>query len=293
MKELITVLTPVYNRREKLNKLYESLCDQNVKNFVWLIIDDGSTDNLYTDIETMMNNSPFDIVYKYKENGGKHTALNIGADMLETELVFIVDSDDVLTDDATQVIQEEWEKIKDDTLAGMVFLKGYSNGEVIGDRFPGTGIFNDIDIRSRYRVKGDKAEIWKSDILKQHKFPVFDNEKYQGENYVWQKIAFEYDMMYINRIIYIAEYLEDGLTKTGRILKIKSPLGAMENAKISFDKRFPLRKRVKNALLFICYGKFAGKSYKEIVKESDSAVLIEVNYIFGYLLYLYWKHKYL
>lgn len=293
MDKLITILTPVYNRRKQMKNLYDSLCNQDVQNFVWLVIDDGSTDDLYDEILKMKEEAPFEITYQYKENGGKHTALNMAFELLETELTFIVDSDDTLKKYATEMIECEWNKVRDKDLSGIAFHRGYSNGKIDGDPFPEDGIYNDIDVRTRYRVGGDKAEVWRSDLLKQYKFPVFPGEKYMGEKYVWQKIALNYDMMYINKIIYIFEYLDGGLTKTGRILKIQSPLGGMECSKIAFNERYPLREKIKNALLFVCYGKFAGKSFLRIVKESEATKLIIANYIGGYLIFLYWKHKYL
>ena len=41
----ITVFTPTYNRAKSIHRVYESLLEQTYKNFIWLIIDDGSTDN--------------------------------------------------------------------------------------------------------------------------------------------------------------------------------------------------------------------------------------------------------
>ena len=40
----LTVFTPAYNRASTLPRTYESLCDQECKEFIWLIVDDGSTD---------------------------------------------------------------------------------------------------------------------------------------------------------------------------------------------------------------------------------------------------------
>ena len=41
----LTVFTPAYNRAHTLPRTYESLLAQNCKDFVWLIVDDGSADN--------------------------------------------------------------------------------------------------------------------------------------------------------------------------------------------------------------------------------------------------------
>lgn len=72
----VTILTPTYNRKELLSKLYESLQLQKDKDFEWLIVDDGSTDGTSEIINQFISNADFSIRYELKENGGKHTALN-------------------------------------------------------------------------------------------------------------------------------------------------------------------------------------------------------------------------
>lgn len=293
MQELVTVLTPVFNRKHKIGNLFRSLQAQTVQNFRWLIIDDGSTDGLAELIPEIEEQANYTVQYCYKENGGKHTALNLGFQMVETELTFIVDSDDMLTPDAIESIEKVWSAVASNRLAGVSFLRGYSEEQVIGDRFPSEGIYNGIDIQFRHKIGGDKSEVWRTDILKKYRFPVFEGEKFQGENYIWWQIALEYDLYYVNQIIYITEYLVGGLTRSGKPLRIRNPLGGMENSRMGLDKRFPLRERCKRAWLYVCYGKFAGKRFGEIVKGSGYPILIGCNYPFGLLLYKYWKHKYL
>ena len=107
----ITILTPTYNREKLLHKLYKSLCNQKDKDFEWIVVDDGSNDNTDEYIETIQKKADFPIRYYKKNNGGKHTALNYGCQYVKTKLVFIVDSDDTLTDDAILTIQRIYEKI--------------------------------------------------------------------------------------------------------------------------------------------------------------------------------------
>jgi len=86
----VTILTPTYNRKELLSKLYESLQLQKDKDFEWLIIDDGSTDGTSEVINQFISNADFSIRYELKENGGKHTALNYAYQFIESPLTFIV-----------------------------------------------------------------------------------------------------------------------------------------------------------------------------------------------------------
>lgn len=96
---LITVVTPSYNRFHTLPALYNSLQAQTSKCFEWLIVDDGSTDDTEALVETFIPDN-YKLRYIKKENGGKHTALNVAFLNVYTPLTFIVDSDDVLTPDA-------------------------------------------------------------------------------------------------------------------------------------------------------------------------------------------------
>ena len=81
---------------------------QTNKNFEWLIVDDGSTDNTEDLVNRFKDVSSFKIRYIKKKNGGKHTAINCGVNLAEGFLFFIVDSDDQLTKDAIEKLYK-WE----------------------------------------------------------------------------------------------------------------------------------------------------------------------------------------
>ena len=91
-KPILTVFTPAYNRADLLTRCYESMCKQTNKNFIWMIVDDGSTDNTREISESWVKNTKdFQVIYIYKENGGKHTALNIGTREATGDLILILD----------------------------------------------------------------------------------------------------------------------------------------------------------------------------------------------------------
>lgn len=294
MDKMITILTPTYNRANLLENCYKSLINQTNKEFKWLIIDDGSTDNTKEIVDTWIKESIIEIEYIYKNNEGKHTALNLGFEKVNTELTFIVDSDDVLTSDAIDTITYDWKIYNSSSISGLSYLRGFSKNDVIGDSFPNTYVeYNPIDIQFRNKISGDKAEVWRTDILKKYKFPVYEGEKFQGENYVWWQIALKYNMLYINKIIYITEYHVGGLTRSGRKLRVNCPLGGMDNSKMGFDRRFPIRERLKRGILFNCYAFFRKDNKTNRFKETNNhLILVGITYPFGWLLYLYWK-KYL
>ena len=292
VKKTVAVVTAVYNRKDTMKRLFESLKTQTSKDFYWLIVDDGSDDNIFDDIQAYRDEADFEIEFFSKENGGKHTALNLAFEKVDSDLFFTVDSDDYLTKDAISTIVCDWKNLKNnDRICSIIYLKGYSQSKVIGEPFQVDHIIaNDIDMRERHYVAGDKAEVFRSDLLKKYRFPVYEGEKFQGENYVWWQLAAERDSYYVNRIIYIGEYLNGGLSKSGRCLRISCPRGGMDNSKMGMKTIFPLKKRVKRAILYVCYSKFAGLKAKNAIGNSGFPALATICYLPGVLLYAYWKN---
>ena len=127
MKPCLTILTPLYNRSEFIERLYYCLCAQSRKDFQWLIIDDGSTDRCDDKINEYLEYSEFPIDYVYKENGGKHTALNYSHPYIKADWVLILDSDDMLTGDAVESAASYIEKYGETADIGVIsFQRGHS-----------------------------------------------------------------------------------------------------------------------------------------------------------------------
>lgn len=216
----LTVFTATYNRADLLKRLYESLKQQTEKRFEWLIIDDESTDNTVSNIQQWVGeNNGFEINVVKQTHGGKHRALNVGFDIAKGDYFFIVDSDDQLTTDAIENIYKWILQIDPlDKYAGISGLKISEKGIVWGGS--GHNNYEYIDATGFERRKldlcGDKAEIYKTSILRENKFPEFEGEDFVTEEVCWLNIAHKgYKLRWHNTPIYICEYLEDGLTKNG------------------------------------------------------------------------------
>ena len=110
MEYKFTIFTPTYNRADLLKKLYESLKNQSFKNFEWLIVDDGSTDNTCETIQGFQEENIIDIRYIKKENGGKQRAYNVGVENAKGELFICLDSDDIYVENGLEIILKYWEK---------------------------------------------------------------------------------------------------------------------------------------------------------------------------------------
>lgn len=226
----ITVFTPTYNRAHTLPDLYLSLKKQTYDDFEWLIIDDGSTDNTQQLVQTWIQaQNHFPIRYYKQPNGGKHRAINKGVKLCDSELFFIVDSDDRLTNDALSEVVSQVDSIPSkDTIkyVGVCGCRGYSPEQLIGTTFLGETLDCTCLERSRYGISGDKAEVFYTQILKSYPFPEYVGENFITECVVWDKIAADgYSFRYFNKIIYLCEYLEDGLTHQGLELYYRNPNG--------------------------------------------------------------------
>lgn len=292
----ITVLTPTFNRAHTLPILYKSLLGQTCNDFEWLVVDDGSVDNTESLILGYMEEGKLNIKYIKQENGGKHRALNSGISEINSALTIIVDSDDYLSADAIETIANYNEKHKDNKkIAGFSFLKAYpSTGSVIGDNYPQEEFEdNYIECRIKKDVKGDKAEVFYTDILKKYNFAEFENEKFLSEDVVWIEMAKSYDMVYINKPIYFCEYLEGGLSKSDKKIKFNSPLGSMYRGKQLMYEKMNVKTRIKGAIIYNCYKKEIKGELPDILKITrlKDKVLVALTKWLGNIYNRKWKKE--
>lgn len=251
----ITILTPTYNRASLLPRLFESLLRQTNKDFEWIVVDDGSTDDTREVVANLKEKcgGAFPMGYVYKVNGGKHMAINIGAERARGELLFIADSDDLLTDDALETVANSWHDISDDkSFAGIAGLDiAMDTREVIGSGLPQEHIdCNAIDIRYRHHVTGDMKEVFRTEVLREFPFPEFAGERFCPEQLVWFRMARRYRLRYINKPIYIADYQPDGITAGITRARMRNPSASMLTYAELTECPVPFLVKVKAAINF-------------------------------------------
>ena len=218
---MITILTPTYNRSREIVNLFESLKMQTDKNFEWVIVDDGSNDDTYLVLNSIKNTEPdFEIKIHRQDNGGKHRAINAGLKLVKGEWTFIVDSDDVLVPNAISMVSL-WinESEADSCIAAVSGLRASKENLSLIGKKPKFNGNSHIDVsyikRRKYNLLSDKAEIYRTDILKKYPFMEFEGENFITESTVWNEIAKAgYKIRYYNEIIYLGDYLDGGLTKS-------------------------------------------------------------------------------
>lgn len=117
----LTIFTPSYNRKEELERAYNSLLNQTNLNFIWMIVDDGSSDGTSDYIKEIQKNAPFNIEYYYQENKGKPYAFNYGVELGKTDYFFEIDSDDWLVKQGVEVIYQMIEKFEGESYSALCF----------------------------------------------------------------------------------------------------------------------------------------------------------------------------
>lgn len=287
MKPILTIFTPAYNRGYTIHKCYESLKRQTDKNFKWLVIDDGSTDNTKALIMKWKEEADFEITYIYKKNGGMHTAHNTAYENIDTELNVCIDSDDYLTDDAVEIIVNEWQQVRSDKLAGIGALDIFESGEVIGIKFP-----NDLkqakyfDIYNKHGVYGDKKFVYRTDLIKKFPYPEYEGEKYVGLDYKYKKLDENYELALVNKSICVVEYMEDGSSMNMLNQYRKNPKGwcffRLENLKI---EKSSLKYKFKECMHYVS-SSIMSKN-KNFISKSPQKLLTIISIPFGLALYSY------
>lgn len=291
MKTYFTVFTPTYNRAYTLPKLYQSLINQTFNDFEWLIVDDGSTDNTEELINKFICERKIKIRYIKKQNEGKHVSINIGARQAIGRWFFIVDSDDILTSSALEIAKKYCDEVDDDKgFAGVVGLRSNSDGQIWNTdltkdiRKKNTGqnsrlldeVIDATPVEYRYKlgIKGDRAEIVKTDILKQYEFPSFHGETFMPESYLWYSLSRDkYKFRWFNKVIYITEYLEDGLTNNGKYVAKNSCKSRhfLDDFCLNIEG-IPFKTKYKYAINSLRYGKLSGYSWFKMYRESSNRI---------------------
>lgn len=223
----LTIFTPAYNRAHTLPRTYESLCDQDCKDFIWLIVDDGSADNTAELVKAWQSrDNGFDIQYIYKENGGMHTAHNTAYANIFTELNTCIDSDDKLAPGAVGKILSKWEQVKDMGYAGIIALDADFDGKILGKGFP-EGL-TETSVIGYYMAggSGDKKLVYRTDIIKSYpEYPVFEGEKYVSLSYKYRLIDQNYKMAVLDDVLCNVEYQPDGSSNTMWRQYLRNPKG--------------------------------------------------------------------
>ena len=289
----LTIFTPSYNRAAFLQKSYEALRKQSCKDFVWMIVDDGSTDNTSEEVKLIQDKeSDFEIIYIYKENGGLHTGYNVAIENANTELCMCIDSDDLIADDAVEKIISIWNKKKKDNCAGIVGLDADTTGKPICYIKTDEEYINLNDFDITHKWAGDRKLVIRTDLYKSvAPMPVFEGEKNFNPQYMHIKIAENYLFYVMNEVICIVDYQDTGMSAGIFKQFVNSPNSFAEYRKLQMTmKQNNWISIIKNAIFYDSSCFLANKS-KAIISESPRKIITLLVSPLGYLFSLYVKKK--
>lgn len=246
---MITVFTPIYNRASFLHGIYECLCQQTYKDFEWVIVDDGSSDDAQDVVNKLHDTKRIRIRYFRQENGGKHRAINQGVRVAKGELFLILDSDDLLPANSLYEIETCWRDVRNNRIFGGVCgLMAHRNGEIIGN-FHGRGTVDMTYLTCRYKkgFQGDMAEVFRTDVMREFPFPEYVGEKFCPEALVWNRIATKYQLRYFDQVVYYRDYIDGGLTDRIVYVRMRSPQASTTCYKEITSYQVPILQKLKAA----------------------------------------------
>lgn len=284
--KILTVITTTYNRDYCLHQVYESLVRQRCQDFIWLIIDDGSKDKTKELVDSWIADNKIEIEYYYKENGGMHTARNLAYEKAHTEINVIIDSDDWMADDAVEKIISFWNENKHDDIAGVFSLNANPKGEIIGTRMPeGLKQCHFDEFWHKYKMKGDKKLIYRSDLTKLYPYPEFEGEKFFPPSYKFLFFDLKYTMLVMNDVTCIVDYNDDSMTRDKFAQYRNSPKGFAffrnEMSKISKSPKYICQQMIH----YVAESKFAGE--KHYIKKAHRKGYLLLCLLPGLLYYKY------
>jgi len=251
---MISVLTPTFNRYHTLQRLYDSLCSQNCTNFEWIIIDDGSVDDTEKLVSEFITERKIIIKYIFQENKGKPMAINAGVPLCQFDYILIVDSDDALSSDAIKLLEQAIQEAENEKIpfSGVGFRKATFDGNLLGLV---TKLKNPIVYLGATEAgnlfKADLAYCFKKESLLRFPFPFYKGERFVPELFIWNKITDEAKIrFYSDKIIYLAEFLDDGLTKNFKRQLQKYPYSFRVYYADQFRREKKIIKKLKMLIRF-------------------------------------------
>lgn len=287
----ITVFTPAYNRAKTLPRTYSSLLKQDCKDFIWLIVDDGSSDETSALVKRWQQaENGFEIRYIYKKNGGMHTAHNTAYENIDTELNVCIDSDDCLADGAIRKILSKWKIVKQKNYAGIIGLDADLEGHIIGKDFP--DVLKETTLTGYYAAggRGDKKLVYRTDVIKNYPpYPVFPGEKYVALAYKYRLIDQDYKLAVLNEVLCNVEYQDDGSSATMWKQYVKNPKGFAFWRKICMQYPMSTKRLWIDCIHYVSESIIAGD--KQYIKKSPKRVMTIIAIPFGIILSIYTKEK--
>jgi glycosyltransferase involved in cell wall biosynthesis len=277
-----TVFTPTYNRAHTLHRAYDSLRAQTFRDFEWIVVDDGSTDNTPELVGEWVKTAAFPIRYFQQPNSGRHIADNLTVREARGELLVSVDSDDALVENALERVWRVWHGIPAIERAHFIGIVGHcrdQNGNLIGHLFPKDPFDTDFrEFAFTYRsFGGQKWQVSRADLSREYLTAEIAGTNYVPEGVTGLQAARKYKIRCVNEVfrIYYVNDNETGATLTSRRNIAKSAPGRtyyylwLLNHEMDYFWRSPAP-FIKSAAMLPVAARYSGQRLADIWRELQS-----------------------
>jgi glycosyltransferase involved in cell wall biosynthesis len=287
----ISVLTAAYQRAGTLPRLFRSLAEQTLRDFEWVVVDDGSIDGTGELVDSLRAEADFPIVYEWQENQGKHAAVNRAVELAGGELCAIIDSDDWYVPDALERMLSAWESIPAERREGFADVEGVRvdpDGALVCDTYPEDVFDSDaFELIALHGVYGDKIGMFRRDVLAQFPFPE-DAGWHVTPALVWNRIAARYDTRYVNEIWAYTDYRSGGLTDRETELRLRFPASQLGYWReyAAMPKRMRRRSRLRAHANCVRYWLLEGVGPRRQLAFTPSRAWTALAWPAGFFLYM-------
>ena len=286
----LTVFTCTYNRADLIGKCYEALTKQTCDDFVWLVIDDGSTDNTGELVKGWIAEEKIPIKYVKQENRGMAGAHNTAHTLIRSELTVACDSDDHLTYDAVETITSIWKEKRNEKYSGIIGHDATPDGKILAkipDEFKETTLY---DLRYRNGIYGDYKLVYRTDLLKKELYPMIEGEKYVAVGYKYFLMDRDYISIITQKVLCEVEYQPDSGTNNKIKQYVRAPKGFMYYRLKMMPRMHSFKRRWHEAVHYVSSAKIAKE--KHYLKQSPCKLETVCAIPFGIALSFVIKRKY-
>lgn len=289
----ISILTATYNHPSNLEVLYNSLKNQSDRNFVWIIVDDGSREDTNTNVLKFTSENIIRIEYIYQHNSGKSAAINRGidlADSINSDFILIVDDDEDLNNDAISKVKTYYNNYK-----GKCSCINFNRADLSGNPLTNGQEINEFLMsfqkHKSLRLHADGYVGYFMNSIRNIRFPLYEGEKYIGPSVLMMLASTKLTILWAAEVLGKTEYLEGGITKQGRKLRVRNPKGMIFHASLMMHPDSSIRTKIGYSTYAYAYMYYAGLSKAELKNSGiDMSVFFPMK-VTGRFLALYWKYK--
>ncbi len=285
-KEIITFFTPTYNRANFLERVYGCLVTQTSKQFVWILVCDGSKDNTDELAQTLLEKNEIPMLYISKENGGKHSAFKVAFEECKTRYFQCMDDDDIYSEKSVETFLKIWDTINKENKKEVGAIRtlarrpngGYAtNFNVGGEDINKYTDASTLEMNYIYHRHQENWTCYRTDALRE--IDLFPENYWMAEQHkfftegIWQsRFARKYKCRYVN--IALREYRDDAEVSLIRAFKSRQHyVNMFINTKMMLDENYDYickstANLLKNIALLQLLRNYLGISNKELSRNT-------------------------